>query len=392
MKVIPPDNAASHSDTPNKKKILYVFNVSWFFISHRLQLACAVRDAGYEVHVAASPFGDDATVINAKGLVFHPIAISRSKTRIFSEIESLKDLATLYRRICPDLIEHATIKPVLYGGIVARLAKIPFVVNWMTGLGYVFISQGLRSRLRRAFVEAWYRVVLNFCGRSVIFENPDDRNFFLERKIISKGSAKIIRGGGVDTQAFSITNEPIGSPLVVLVSRMLWDKGVGEFVESARLLKARGVVASFVLVGDTDIHNPAAIAAEQLTAWRAEGIIEWWGRRDDIPSVLALSHIVCLPSYREGLPKALLEAASCGRPIVTTDTNGCREIVRHGENGFLVPVRSTIELADALQLLIENPELRKKMGSRGREIVMSEFAVEKVISETMAVYEELLKQ
>jgi glycosyltransferase involved in cell wall biosynthesis len=391
MSVVLPDNTASCVSLP-KKKILYVFNASWFFISHRLQLACAVRDAGYEVHVAAAPAGNDATVINAEGLVFHPIAMSRSKAGLFAELKSLKDLFDLYRQIAPDLIEHATIKPVLYGGIAARLARIPSVVNWMTGLGHVFIAKGFRSKVLRVFVEIWYRFVLNFRGRRVIFENPDDRNLFLERKIISDKYSKIIRGAGVDTRQFAFTAGPACSPIVVLIARMLWDKGVGEFVGAAKLLKQRGVNARFVLVGDTDGYNPAGISSDQLAAWHAEECVEWWGRRDDIPGILVQSHIVCLPSYREGLPKALIEAASCGRPIVTTDTNGCREVVQHGVNGFLVPVRSTVELADAIQLLIEDPELRKEMGVRGREIAVQDFAVEKVIAKTMAVYEALLKQ
>jgi glycosyltransferase involved in cell wall biosynthesis len=181
-------------------------------------------------------------------------------------------------------------------------------------------------------------------------------------------------------------------PIVAFVSRMLKDKGAREFVGAARILKSRGVHSRFVLVGDIDLHNPASISVKQLTIWKEEGYVELWGRRNDIPNVLAKSHIVCLPSYREGLPKALLEAASSGKPIVTTNTIGCREIVRHGENGFLVPVRSTIDLADAPQHLIQNPELRHKMGLRSREIAVQEFAVEKVVAETMALYKEMLQR
>ncbi len=215
---------------------------------------------------------------------------------------------------------------------------------------------------------------------------------FIRERFINEEKIRLIRGSGVDTADFPASPESSGIPVVMLASRMLWDKGVKEFVEAARQLKACGVHARFVLVGDTDTHNPTAITNEQLTAWHKEGVIEWWGRREDMPAVLAQANIVCLPSYREGLPKVLLEAASCGRPIVTTDVPGCREIMHNGENGFLVPVRSTLELADALQVLIKNPELRKKMGLKGREIVIGEFAVEKVISETLAVYRELLNQ
>ena len=172
---------------------------------------------------------------------------------------------------------------------------------------------------------------------------------------------------------------------------MVWDKGVKEFVTAAEILRRRGTGARFILVGDPDPENPASVPEEQLRTWRESGVVECWGRRSDMPNVFALAHVVCLPSaYGEGVPKVLLEAAACGRPIVTTDSPGCREVVRHEDNGLLVPVRSTVELADALQRLIENPELRQKMGARGREIAVKEFALEKVVSETIALYEELL--
>jgi glycosyltransferase involved in cell wall biosynthesis len=216
---------------------------------------------------------------------------------------------------------------------------------------------------------------------------------FIRKQFINEGRLRVIRGSGVDPAFFSLTPEPPGIPVVTLASRMLWDKGIKEFVEAARQLKGRGIFARFVLVGDTDAHNPSAIPKEQLTAWHTEGVIEWWGHREDMPKVFSDSHIICLPSfYGEGVPKVLIEAAACGRPIVTTNTPGCREIVKNEENGLLIPVRNTFELADAIQRLIVNPELRQKMGARGREIVLCEFALEKVVSETMAVYDELLKQ
>jgi len=178
---------------------------------------------------------------------------------------------------------------------------------------------------------------------------------------------------------------------VVLASRMLWDKGVEEFVNAAGSLQKKGVKAKFVLVGDADSGNPTAVPEAQLQIWNSSGIVEWWGQHNDMPAVFARAHIVCLPSYREGLPKVLIEAAASGRAIVTTDVPGCREIVRHGENGLLVPVRDSKALADALRILIEDPALRAKMGDRGRKIAVAEFSKEQVIKETLSVYHELLK-
>ena len=219
-------------------------------------------------------------------------------------------------------------------------------------------------------------------------QNNDDAEFM---KSLGLNHVKIVRGAGVDIIKYYPFEESLSTPLVIMPARMLWDKGVKEFVEAATILINRGITARFVLIGGIDTGNPAAVSIDQLEKWKEEGNVEWWGQQADMPGIFRQAHVVCLPSYREGLPTVLTEAAACNRPIVTTDTIGCREVVRQGENGFLVPVACSEALADALQLLIENPELRKQMGTRGREIVINEFAAEKIISETLNVYEELLK-
>jgi len=375
----------------SRPKLLYFITEDWVFCSHRLPLALAAQDAGYDVAVVThvSEHGD---AIRQAGIRLIPFNLSRRGMNLLSELVVLARLVILYRKEKPDLVHNVAMKPVLYGSLAARLSGVTRVVNALTGLGYFFTSDQPKARLLRPVIGSAFRALLNSRGSLLILQNQDDRAMFIRKRFINKEQIRLIRGSGVDTAAFPPSPEPSGIPVVMLASRMLWDKGIKEFVEAARQIKARGVDARFVLVGDTDTHNPTAISNEQLTAWQTEGVIEWWRRRDDMPAVLAKAHIVCLPSYREGLPKVLLEAASCGRPIVTTDTPGCREVVSNGENGLLVPVRSTVDLAAALQLLIEKPELRKKMGPKGREIVIGEFGVEKVISETMAVYRELLNQ
>lgn len=374
----------------SKPKLLFLVTEDWYFCSHRLQIAREARKRGFEVLVATR-VDRHGEQINSEGFKLIPLQMQRRSTNPLNELASIRELLSIYRREKPDIVHHVAMKPVLYGSLAAWITGVPHVVNALAGLGYVFVSQQLKARILRPAIRAAFRFLLNSGDSRLILQNPDDCTMFIRSHLASSKRIRLIRGSGVDTDMYQPMPEPSGSPVVILASRMLWDKGVGEFVGAVRLLKSRGVDGRFVLVGDTDPHNPAAVPAEQLAAWLNEGTVAWWGRRDDMPVVFANSHIVCLPSYREGLPKVLLEAASCGRPIVTTDAIGCREVVLHGENGFLVPVRSIVELADALQLLIENPELRIKMGMRGREIVLREFAVEKIIEETLAVYGELLR-
>ncbi|MHB8828650.1 MAG: glycosyltransferase family 4 protein [Syntrophales bacterium] len=372
-------------------KLLYFVTEDWYFCSHRLPLALAAQDAGYDVAVVTH-VNEHGEAIRRAGIRLIPFNLSRRGMNPLSELAVLARLIAVYRKEKPDIVHHVAMKPVLYGSLAARLSGVPHVVNALAGLGYVFTSDQPKAKLLRPVIGSVFSMLLNSRRSRLILQNKDDRSLFIRKQFISEERIRLIRGSGVDPAVFSPTPESAGIPVVMLASRMLWDKGIKEFVEAARQLKTRSVYARFVLVGDTDPHNPATIKKEQLISWHTEGVVEWWGRHDDMPEILAQAHIVCLPSYREGLPKVLLEAASCGRPIVTTDTPGCRDVVRNGESGLLVPVRSTVELADAIQRLIASPELRRKMGARGREIVVNEFAIEKVISETLTVYEELLKQ
>jgi glycosyltransferase involved in cell wall biosynthesis len=373
-------------------KLLFVVNDARFFLTHRLPIARAALAAGYEVHVA-TPADASAARIEQEGLRFHAIPISRHGRNPWRELQSLYQLYRLYRSLQPDLVHHVTSKPILYGGVAARIAKVGAVVNAISGLGYLFINQHLGTRALRWTVKHVYRLALGHTNTRGIFQNPDDRDLFVRDGLITTASTVIIKGSGVDLKLFAPTPDPDNHPpLVVLASRLLWDKGVGEFVEAARQLKAQGLMARFALVGDLDPGNPASVPRPQLDAWINAGIVEWWGQRDDIPAVFAQAQVVCLPSYREGLPKVLLEAAACGRPIVTTDMPGCREIVHAEENGLLVPVRDVPALAQALATLIADPALRARMGRRSREIAEHEFSVERVVAQTLDVYTELLSE
>lgn len=370
-------------------RILYVVNDAGFFLSHRLPLALAAQAKGYSVNVA-TPESAEVNEIKEAGFRFHPVPFTRYGMHPLRELAVMRSLFRLYRSVRPHLIHHVTIKPVLYGGLVARLTRIPAVVNAVTGLGYVFISSGFKSSFLRLAVRWAYRFGLRHANSRVIFQNPDDETLFVKNDLIEAKSAVIIKGSGVDMNRFRPVPESAGIPVVLFASRMLRDKGVYEFVDAAKGLIKAGTNARFVLVGDVDPGNPVSVSAETLEAWQAEGTVEWWGKRDDMPEVLAQAHIVCLPSYREGLPKILIEAAASGRAIVATDVPGCREIVRCRENGLLVPPRDVEALAAALKTLIMDPALRRRLGERGREIAKMEFSVDKIVRETLGVYRELL--
>ncbi|VAX07265.1 Lipid carrier : UDP-N-acetylgalactosaminyltransferase / Alpha-1,3-N-acetylgalactosamine transferase PglA; Putative glycosyltransferase [hydrothermal vent metagenome] len=370
-------------------KLLFVVNVPWFFISHRLPIALAAKSAGYDVHVATSA-GPEVAQIRSKGLTVHEIPFTRSSSEILHELRTLYGLYMLYKKIQPDIVHHVTIKPVLYGSFIAGIVKVPNVVNAISGLGFVFIAEGLRAKLRRLLVKTAYRYVLRKKNVKVIFQNPDDQSMFINMGILNKEQAVLIKGSGVDTNLYFVQPELDGPPVVVLIARMLWDKGIKEFVEAARHLKKRGIEARFLLVGDIDKGNPKSISYQEIDLGCKENVVEWSGYSADIPKIMASSHIVCLPSYREGLPKVLIEAAACGRAVVTTDVPGCRDAIEPDVSGLLVRVHDIKSLADALERLITDDSLRRKMGRAGRVLAEREFTIQKVVDAHMAIYKDLV--
>jgi glycosyltransferase involved in cell wall biosynthesis len=375
--------------TSAKPRILFVDNDVNSFYSYRIEMARATRDSGFDVHVACPP-GKAVDILRREGFTFHPIPMTRSGLMPWKELGTIKTLYRLYRQVRPDLVHHLRLKPVLYGGLAAYAARVPAVVGLLTGLGYVFTAETGKARMIRKAVVASCKIAFRRSNQRVIFQNPDDRSVFVQNQILPSHKTVLIKGSGVDVKTWVPTPEPDGTAVVVLAARMLLDKGIVEFVEAARSLRASGVSARFVLVGETDPGNPTAVSVDQLRRWADAGHVEWWGKRDNMQEVLAQSHVVCLPSLREGVPKVLIEAAACGRPIVATDAPGCREIVRHGKNGLLVPVKNSTALADALRVMVQNPDVRHTMGRKGREIVVEEFSSERVINETLNVYRELL--
>jgi glycosyltransferase involved in cell wall biosynthesis len=377
--------------TTHSKRVLFVVANDWYFYWHRLDVAQRIAAAGYDVHVA-TPSGRYCTAIEAAGLRHHPIQIDRQGLNPFADVATIKRLTNLYKEIHPDLVHHVALKPIIYGSIAAKITNVPVVVNAMPGTGYVFVSDELLARLIRPGVMTAFRLLLNADNSRVTLENNDDMRSWISWGVIRPDRIIVMPGCGVDTMHFHPTAEPPGPPLVVLPARLLFYKGVAEFAEAARLLKARGIEARFALVGEGDPGNPASVPDEQLRQWESAGTVELFGWRDDVAQVLAQCHVVCLPSHGgEGVPRSLLEAAASGKPIVATDVPGCRDIVSDGENGLLVPPRQAVPLADALERLIRDAGLRRAMGAHGRERAVAEFSVEIVAAKTLQLYGELLE-
>ena len=375
--------------THRKPRVLFVVTEDWYFCLHRLALGQAVRDRGYDVLVATH-VTDHGPQITAEGFTLIPIQLSRSGRNPFREFLAIAELARIYRREKPDIVHHVALKPILYGSWAARIAHRGIVINAFAGLGFVFTGTKILTKVTRTVITTLLRGALAGSSAITVFQNADDYEVLRTHGVVTSLRVAIVRGSGVNEREFVPVPETPGKPLVLLASRMLWDKGIGEFVEAARIIGRRGISARFVLAGRRDPSNPSSIAAEQLERWRTEGVIDWWEQRDDMPAVMAMAHIVALPSYREGLPKVLLEAAACARPIVATDVPGCREIVKNGENGFLVPPQDAEALADALILLLSNPDLRVRMGQTGRRMVTEAFTIGHVASQFLDIYARLL--
>ena len=372
---------------PQRGRLLFILNDAPFFVSHRLPLALAARDAGFDVHIAVAYDIGAVATIEAAGIIHHDIPLKRGARGPLGELRLISCLARLIRGLRPDIVHTVTMKPVIYGGGLARLMKVPAVVNAVTGLGYLFLIEGILARLQRSFIKRLYKFALGHPNGRAIFQNADDLNLFLGERLVDQISSIIIKGTGVDMEKFRVLPEPTDRPIVMFPARVIGDKGVHEFVAAARTLKSRGRQAHFVIVGRTDPDNPTDVGEPTIREWERDGLVEWWGFSDDMADTLPKANVVCMPSYREGLPRVLIEAAACGRPIVTADVPGCREIVKDGENGILVPVRDGVATADAIERLLIDVDLRQRMASRSREIAEAEYALQAFVTNTFAVYD-----
>jgi glycosyltransferase involved in cell wall biosynthesis len=377
--------AASGPPYERPQRVLFLVTEGRYFASHRLELARWLVARGHSVTVATNA-GTFADELRAAGCAVVDIRELGRGARAVDQLRLIPRLLRLMRETRPDVVHLVALKPAVLGGLAAAFVPGPRVVHAIAGLGYAFSGDDWRRRSLRAGLEVGMRAAFLRRDTRIIVQNPDDRQLLLDRRLARADQITMIRGVGVDVDQYAVRPLPEGTPIVMLAARMLRDKGVGEFVEAARRLRARGAVARFVLVGGLDPHNRAAVPEADLRAWQAEGVVEWWDHATDMPGTLGQATIVALPSYREGLPKVLIEAAACGRPLVATDVPGCREVVRDGDNGLLVPARDAEALANAIGALLASPERRARMGARSRERAEHEFALHHVNAATFEVY------
>jgi glycosyltransferase involved in cell wall biosynthesis len=372
------------------KILVFLLTEDWFFASHFLKRALAAKAAGWRVILVAYS-GEATPAIRAAGIEVIPVAFIRRRTNPVAELMFTLRLAKLYRQLRPALVHHIALKPILVGGIAARLAGVPAIVNAPTGLGFVFSSDRILAKLLKPLVSLLLRITLSPKNARVIFENPDDQAELERLGMIRPGAATLIRGAGVDIEQFAPAPEPPPPVRVILIARMIREKGVADVVDAARLLREQKIAAEFVLVGAPDPGNPNTVTAAELRRWEAEGLVTWLGARKDIAALLRSAHIACQPSsYREGLPKSALEAMAAGKPLVATDIPGCREAVVDGVTGLLVPPRNPAALAAALRQLIEAPQLRATMGAAARLRAEQYFADAIICRQTLLVYDALV--
>ncbi len=373
------------------RKIVFLVTEDWYFCSHRLPIARAAHAAGADVIVATRVDAHGAR-IEAGGFRLVPLPWRRRTTNPWRETRAFFAIFRLYRRERPDIIHHVALKPAVYGGIAARLARAPVQVNAIAGLGFTEVSRAPHARVLRRVMRAVLRFAWGGRGAHAIVQNPDDADVLVAARLLDRAHVHLIRGSGVDVDRFRPAPEPGGRPVAVYTGRFIASKGIRELVAAARLLRARGVDLEVRLVGEPDPDNPESIAEREVRGWEAEGLITRQPWVDDVAPVWRDAHIAVLPSYREGLPKALLEAAACGRPAVACDVPGCREVVTDGENGLLVPARDAPALADALARLAADPDLRRRMGESGRARVEREFSEGRIVDETMDVYRRVIAE
>lgn len=372
-------------------RLMFVVNVDWFFISHRLPIAIEAVRQGHEVHIATT-LTDGLETMEQAGLVVHPVHVGRSDSGPFAALRLTYALFRLFRRVRPDLVHLVTIKPVLLGGIAARIAAVPAVVAAVSGLGFVFVSSGWQARFRRGVVGFLYRVALSHRRLKVIFQNAQDADTIMRSARLAARQVTLVPGSGVDLERFRPAQDWNARPVVVMASRLLRDKGVFEFVQAAKTLRCAGYGEQrvrFVLVGETDAGNPASLSTAELHEIAREGAVECLGHRGDMDRLLSEAHVVVLPSYREGMPKVLLEAAAAGCAVVTTDVPGCRDAIVPEETGVLVPAKDAEALVKAIESLILDPERCRGLGQSGRTLAEARYDVLSVVARHLEIYASL---
>ncbi|HBH10915.1 MAG TPA: glycosyltransferase family 1 protein [Gammaproteobacteria bacterium] len=368
-----------------KNKLFFIVSEDKSFWSHRLSLALSAIDAGYDVTLVSN-FNKLESKIKNRGVNVININFVRSSKHPFTDLKNIFKLIFILRKEKPDIIHNVALKTILIASIAGLFSKKMVIINAFTGLGYVFSSDQLHAKLIRFFIKPIFKLLFRRSNYWTIFQNPDDMNLFERLGLINLNQSTLIRGSGVETNKFIQSDDLNKIPVVMLASRMLWDKGVGEFVKVAKRAYKNKINAEFMLVGGIDNDNPMSIPLSTLKQWVSNGDVQWEGHSDNMPDMLASASIVCLPSYREGLPKVLLEAAAIGRPLIASDGPGCREIVRDKYNGLLVKMRDADSLYEAVLMLVNNRKMRETMGRNSRTLVETELSTTIINTQTIELY------
>tara|TARA_B100000579_G_scaffold297673_1_gene247707 strand:- start:5833 stop:6942 length:1110 start_codon:yes stop_codon:yes gene_type:complete len=365
------------------KKILYIVNLDQFFISHRIDIAIEARKKGYEVHIATK-ITSGYDYLKEKGLTVHPISLDRSSINPFSNLNTFYQIFTLIRSIRPSIVHMITIKPMIFGCLAAYFSKVNSLVVSISGLGFVFSSRRFDVILLRLLIFNLYKLVFLHRNLSIIFQNENDKKVISRITSLKNKNTYLIPGSGVDLSLYSPGCNPEGIPIIMFAGRLLISKGVKDFIEASKLVNN----AKFVVVGKFEKDNRDFVNPSYINKAVEQGLIEYWGFSSNMPDTLKQSSVVVLPSYYgEGLPKVLIEASASGKPIITTDHPGCRDAVKHGENGLIVPIKDVSKLAKAIQLLVDNCSIRRSMGERGRTISLVKYDINTVVRIHMKIYE-----
>lgn len=371
-------------------KLLFVVNVDWYFLSHRTPFALAAKEAGMEVAVAAADTGMGPE-IRQLGLEFIPLPWLEEKGTLRDELRMVGNLTRLYREVRPDLVHHVTMRPVLYGSIAARRAGVKALVNLLAGLGYLYTLDTLNNQLIRLITEPLFRYGFSHPNHRLILQNGDDRQTVLERRLLPGSSITVIRGSGVDTERFRPAPQADEKARVSYFGRLLWSKGLHEFIDAAKIVGSQMPEVEFHLYGEPYPANPLSVEPEAIEAWKELPNVRVHGKIEDVAPAMQHSSVICLPTMmREGVPMSLIEGAASGKPLLTTDLPGCREIVVDGLNGYLVPAGDERLLAERILYLMSHPGVREEFGRQSRKKAVEEFAVSLVVDQTMEVYRQLL--
>jgi glycosyltransferase involved in cell wall biosynthesis len=372
-----------------KKKLLLLINIDSFFISHRIEIGLAAIKKGYQVHVACILTEDNKNFLKKKGFILHNINFDRSSLSIFSFFKNLLEIYFLFKRVKPSIVHLISIKPVILGGLVSKIIKVPSVVISVTGLGSLYLSKSFLFRIYKLLINQIYKLIFTHNNIKIIFQNKSDLYYFKKKANLDIKKTILIKGSGVSLKKYYPTKLPGGRPIVLMASRFLKDKGILEFLNCAKILKKKKINVECVLVGSEDHDNPSSISLATIKKWEQDKIISNWGFQNNMSHILSKSSIVVLPSYREGFPKIIMEAAACGRAVITTNVPGCRDAVKHNLTGILIPVRNSKALAGAIIYLLKNKVKLRQMGKKALLYAKENFEIQNIVYKNLQIYSEL---